>query len=289
MRLVLVHGRDQQGKDRDELKSSWLASLEVGLSNAGLPALATSDIEFPYYGDELTRLVAEIDAPLVVDVLAKGGMANAAEGDFRYQLLEALAQASGITQAQIARRYTGIATQKGPQNWEWVHAILRTFDDTVIGAAAIDLFVRDVYVYLAYPFVQNQVNQIIRNVLTEERCVVVAHSLGTIVMYRLLRDPSCRAKVKRLITVGSPLGVNPIRKLLIPPSLANPHGVMEWFNAYDPRDVVALRPLDKSNWDISPSISNKGNVSNHTDNRHGISGYLDDAEVAKWIYDAINI
>lgn len=287
MRLVLIHGRDQQGKDQAQLKRAWLAALEVGLSKAGLPALKTSDIEFPYYGDDLERLVQEVDAPLVSEVLAKGGPTDDGASDFRGRLLEEMAASAGVTTAQINAQYHGTATEKGPLNWEWVQAILRALDNTPIGGSTIDRFTRDVYVYLTYPAVQAAVNKVVARTLTEEPCVVVAHSLGSIVTYRLLRNPECRAKVKRLITVGSPLGVNVIRNLIMPPALAKPDGLTEWFNAYDPRDVVALRPLDEKTWNIRPLITNKGNVDNHTDNRHGIGGYLDDETVARWIYEAM--
>jgi len=49
----------------------------------------------------------------------------------------------------------------------------------------------------------------------------------------------------------------------------------------------ALHPLDSVNFNISPSIENKTDVNNHTDNRHGIAGYLDDATVAIQIRNAL--
>jgi hypothetical protein len=66
-----------------------------------------------------------------------------------------------------------------------------------------------------------------------------------------------------------------------------PVGVADWFNARDARDVVALYPLDGGNFDINPSVRNYSDVTNHTDNRHGIDGYLDNADVAKAICDAV--
>jgi len=54
-----------------------------------------------------------------------------------------------------------------------------------------------------------------------------------------------------------------------------------WYNAFDPRDVVSLYPLDATNFPVTPSIENFGGVNNATDNRHGIVGYLDDADVAR--------
>jgi len=63
--------------------------------------------------------------------------------------------------------------------------------------------------------------------------------------------------------------------------LRSPAPVAAWYNAFDTRDVVALYPLDASNFPVHPPIENNAKVKNSTDNRHGIAGYLDDAEVAK--------
>jgi hypothetical protein len=59
----------------------------------------------------------------------------------------------------------------------------------------------------------------------------------------------------------------------------------------DERDVVALYPLATSVFPLDPaqpSIENKIDVRNRTQNRHGIPGYLDDAVVARRIYDAVS-
>ena len=76
-----------------------------------------------------------------------------------------------------------------------------------------------------------------------------------------------------------------IRQALAPIGYPDPMG--DWFNAYDERDVVALYPLSKPHFAVTPNITNKNNVRNQTENRHGIAGYLNDPEVAKRIYDAI--
>jgi hypothetical protein len=92
--------------------------------------------------------------------------------------------------------------------------------------------------------------------------------------------------VARLVTVGSPLGIRAIRRRLKTP-LTMPAGVADWYNAYDDRDVVALYALDTENFGITPPITNYPLVHNHTDDRHGIDGYLDDADVAGHIAAAL--
>jgi hypothetical protein len=112
--------------------------------------------------------------------------------------------------------------------------------------------------------------------------VVLAHSLGTVVGYNVLATRSPIDTYPRLVTVGSPLGINGIKRLIESP-LRSPPCVKNWFNAFDPRDIVALQPLDAHNFDVSPPVENKGDVNNFTDNRHGIAGYLADPVVASKI------
>jgi len=45
--------------------------------------------------------------------------------------------------------------------------------------------------------------------------------------------------------------------------------------------------LNATNFPVTPSIENFGGVNNATDNRHGIVGYLDDADVARHVLDAL--
>ncbi len=90
--------------------------------------------------------------------------------------------------------------------------------------------------------------------------------------------------MRPFITVGSPLGIKGIKRCLDRP-LRSPGSVRNWFNAYDNRDVVALRPLDGQNFAVNPPIENKGDVMNFTDNRHGIIGYLADPVVARKIVE----
>ncbi|MCA1812284.1 MAG: hypothetical protein LC623_09795, partial [Halobacteriales archaeon] len=254
---------------------------------AGLSPPANLNIRMPFYGDELMRLLKELDAPLLADVTTKGAPIESHEAVFRGELLYDLAMGAGLTDADIMAHYAGQLTQKGPLNWEWVQAILRALDSTPMGSKTLDIFTRDVYAYLSNQAVRRAVNAIVADSLQGRDCLVVAHSLGTVVTYNVLREAGAAARAKRYITVGSPLGVKAIQRFIIPPALAMPPGLREWFNAYDERDVVALRPLDDKTFPITPTIKNRNEVRNGTDNRHGISGYLQDPIVAGWIHESL--
>lgn len=151
------------------------------------------------------------------------------------------------------------------------------------GAAhLIEAFLKDVAAYLINDVVQARVNNIVADEIGEEPFVAVAHSLGTVVTYNVLRSAANALDCRALITLGSPLGIRGVAARLKPP-LTWPTGVSRWFNGFDPSDVVALHPLDREHFDLTPEIENYGKVKNFTDNRHGISGYLSDPVVAGWI------
>jgi len=93
-----------------------------------------------------------------------------------------------------------------------------------------------------------------------------------------------KLSVPLYITVGSPLAVGAIRRRLrVKPS--RPSCAANWFNAFDVQDIVALNPLDEQHFPTDDEITNDGRVSNWTENHHGILGYLDDATVAKKIFE----
>lgn len=289
-RLVFVHGRAQEHKDAVALKGEWLGALRAGLAKGGLTLpLADADIRFPYYGQTLHDLVE--GAPSVAEVVVRGGNTAAdAEQRFQQAILQEVQQALGLSDEQVERALDSQVRERGPLNWEWVQGLLKAIDEHVPGAsgASIALATRDVYQYLKNPGIRDTIEAGVRQAIVPDvPTVVVAHSLGTVVAYNLLRreGQAQRWQVPLFVTLGSPLAVKAIRAALAP--IDHPACAAAWFNAMDERDVVALYPLTSDRFDVEPAILNKTDVQNHTANRHGISGYLDDAEVARRIHAAL--
>lgn len=288
MRLVFVHGRSQQGKDPVALKREWLGALEKGLQKNGLSLPADVEVLLPFYGDRLDAFATESEVPLTDDLRTKGGEADADFLAFEAAMAEAMRQRAGITDQQVNDAYGANPKPKGPQNWEWVQAIFRALDKHVPGMSdkVLETFTRDVYLYSTRSAVKTEINGIVAAALSEGApTVVVGHSLGSVVAYSVLREDPRALQVPLYITVGCPLGVRPIRDQLKP--LKFPKPAKAWYNAYDDRDVVALYPLDQANFPVTPPVTNYAKVKNHTDNRHGIVGYLDDPTVAQAIHKAL--
>src|SRR6478736_5555027 len=56
--LLFLHGRGQEGRNPNELRRSWTAGLNEGLTLAGLGTIDPADVYFPFYGDRLVEGLA---------------------------------------------------------------------------------------------------------------------------------------------------------------------------------------------------------------------------------------
>jgi hypothetical protein len=284
----LVHGRDQGGKKEELLKATWVKTLKDGLGPKRAKFLDEVDIRFPFYGDKLEELTAALDAAIPADIRTKGDASNV-DADFivfQQLVLERAARQAGLSDDDIRRELGPGAQEKGPGSWEWVQAILRALDRLPgVSAAVLEKTTRDVYAYLTRVTVRNAVNAIVAPAIAGP-CVVVGHSLGSVVMYAILKVLEIPAEIPLFCTVGSPLGVTGIRENLMP--LVFPQGVKAWFNAFDDRDLVALYPLDARLYPLKPPIENDSSLQNDTENHHGIIEYLNKKPVADRIYAALS-
>lgn len=286
-RLVFVHGRSQQGRDPVALKAEWLNALKGGAAAIGLALPADLEVVLPFYGDVLDRFATQFDAPPVSEMQARGSAQDDEFLVFQAEFADALRRQAGISDAQVDAEYGANPAPRGPLNWQWVQAILRALDKNSpgMGQKTLEAFTRDVFLYVTRAGVRDEIDRIVAAALTEEPTIVVSHSLGTVVSYSVLRTDRRALQVPLLVTLGSPLAVRSVRDQFRP--LGFPQPVGRWYNAFDTRDVVSLYPLDANNFPVAKPIENNPGVRNPTDNRHGVTGYLDDAEVVRRILGAL--
>lgn len=287
-RLILVHGRAQQGKSEQALIEEWMTPLRHAL---GARAACLDDVEVraPFYGDRLVELLAQLGEPEPGDIIVRGPQLYDAEAGYRAFLgayLEEVRVQEGVSDEQVVAEAGVAALERGPQNWPWVLAIFRTLDKIPgIDGDMIERVLRDVWIYLERRTVRKEIDAIVAPAFdTELPVVCVAHSLGTVVAYHILRDRGHGA-VPHLTTVGSPLGLKICRQALAP--IVHPKVVGSWYNARDTRDVVALYPLDASHFPIEPAVANYDGVRNRTPNAHGISGYVNDHRTVDVLHRAL--
>lgn len=289
-KLVFIHGRAQQNKDSGALKNEWIEAWRKGLAKSSLDVpMEDENIRFPYYGQTLFELSSGVPSDRAADIVIKGIESDEAARAFIGQLVEEARRKAGISDAEIEQSLPARVVEKGPLNWPWVQAILQTMDKHPgLSGASVALATNDVYQYLNNQGFRDEIEEGVSEAIKPGvATVVVSHSLGTVVAYSVLKNKHYASgwKVPLFVTLGSPLGVSSIRGGFEP--FESPACIGAWYNAMDERDVVALYPLKAPQFDMTPKITNKTDVNNHTDNRHGIAGYLDDKEVAKKIYDAL--
>lgn len=280
-RIVMIHGCCHPDQTSDDIRTEWTAALTEGAAQAGIALSPGVEFVFPSYGNRLGDWVDRFDVQKTSDISAKG---NAHQDDylrFQLELAEEMISREGIPLSEAESFYDGDQAEKGPLNWEWVQAMLRVLEsrNDRLAQSALDTFTRDVFLYLNNDAVRRSINGILRDHLDDRPTIVVAHSLGTVVAYDVLRSQALN--VPLFVTLGSPLGIRTIRIRLTP--IGFPQGVLRWMNFYDDRDPIALYPLDAENFGVSPAIDNTSDIDNDTSNRHGITGYLKDPRVARGI------
>ncbi len=134
-------------------------------------------------------LVNGLPPDQVADIIVKGDNANDEERAFTLAVVREIGQKAGLTDAQIAAIAGDAVIQKGPLNWGWVRAILGAIDRHIpLGSgASIALVTNDVYQYLRNPGIRDRIEEGVRKAIARTPTVVVAHSLGSVVAYNLLR------------------------------------------------------------------------------------------------------
>ena len=297
MKVIFVHGRAQEHKEPAGLLVAWSNAANKALTALKVATLPAADVALPYYGDLLFNLTDKVSRESFQSLMDKGAEATsppAEEQQFIQELVFQMAASQGISKEQIAieAAVNVEVVEKGIQNWKIVLAAVRLLNKiNGVGATSIELFTRDVWYYLTNKGLRLKINAVVDAAIPKDQsCMIVSHSLGTIVAYNLLMNRGSRQNVKAFITIGSPLGIEAIYRRL--PSdtkpRRSPSDIPVWFNARDPQDIVALYEIPAEFYAGAPIVNNFSAVKNTSENHHGIVEYLADPTLAKAISDVFS-
>ncbi|MCE9683687.1 hypothetical protein [Halomonas alkalisoli] len=296
MRLVLVHGINQQGKELAMLRRTWLQDLEKGLDAPG--ALRDVVVDMPFYGDILFNLAGTKPS----GAIAQGSNAEE-DRDLAEFLAEGLAEQAteeGISSQEIAEEQqrlaadSAVAVDMGFPMSRRINAIVSVLER--ISPFRGDLALRlldQAHAYLKKPHVGPAVDAEVKKTLSPGPVVLVTHSLGTVVSFKLLRTLAAEGTpvdVPLYVTLGSPLTLSTVQRAL-GPSFAPPPGVVRWVNARDPDDFISLnRGLVPPTFPTSiENLTDVRNVQAGAEDAHAIPGYLAHPPVARAIAEALGL
>ncbi|MFG2772823.1 hypothetical protein [Streptomyces sp. NPDC048350] len=293
--LLFVHGRRQHGQIPDKLQRKWSAGLAAGLVLDGRPPADQVPVAFPFYGNLLKQLEDELavsDTDIDLESLRRDRTDGADPfhpelgtkvGRVERELLQDLASARSDEGATLVQRETQGEGLQDLLSWRGARRVLRWFaDSTSVDTEIIELFLRDVAVYLTHGRVP-VLKEVRKSVPETGPAVLVSHSLGSVVARDLLADDDLRARTTLWVTAGSPLGLDAVVRNL--PADERKHPGIPWLTTFDVNDVVATGHPLTPRWGqplTEIEVDNK-------EEPHAIERYLAHPQVAGGIADALGL
>ena len=287
VKLLFVHGINNQDNSAEAIKIDWSRWIAEGLEMGGHNAAPPLQVHAAFYGDILAKATEGrgSDAPTSTTEMGDGGADRAS--DAVASLYIEVQRRCGITDAVVNRYSESKATEAGDGiHKSWLKAIARALEDVfpTRGKYLAQTFLPQASAYLDAPGLKTQIDELVEEQIfhgldPEEPTLVVAHSLGTIVCYSILRSLGHRVHSPLFLTLGSPLGIEIVKRRLHP-IRKRPIGVARWVNGSDKEDFVALHPeLNQASFGTD-DIENITNIENNDDDRHSIRDYLRNKETA---------
>jgi len=298
-KVLLIHGINNETNSAKNIEATWVKALEAGVTACGKAMPPGLTFKAAFYGD---ILFAETNSWGDAQDSTTTMGANSPDQDFADPDLAALYREfqekynitdetvidhldDGDTPAMVNAMAKGIHKQ-------WLKAIARALEAVLPtrGKFIAQIFLKQASAYLRKPNLKEKIDnlvfdQVFSELAEGERFLVISHSLGTIVAYDLLRKKRNLA-AKLLVTAGSPLGIEIVKKRLGPPLICL-RNADAWVNVSDPNDFVALKPeLTAQNFGCG-KINNIVGLNNGEEDAHSIEKYLAHKEVAQAFLDAV--
>jgi hypothetical protein len=267
--IVAIHGIWMHQSMRTEMHDAWLAAMIDGLRNIRSIHADSLSLECAYYGHEFNDGKADNEPDYSAIDLEVG---------LETDLVQAIAAKLDEEDAADSKMYLPGALQKA------LVAIQRSrlFEgrDSVLVA-----FVKQVHRYFEDTEFRSRVHDEVAAAMAHSPSMVIGHSLGSIIAYDWLQHNQLD-NPPALLTLGSPLGLEAIRRRLHQPLDRSrwPDGARTWTNVAAGHDAVAmvkeLAPL------YHPDIVDRP-CTNPRRSAHAALSYLPNIRVSKAIDEAL--
>lgn len=294
MKIIFIHGMNQQNYNADNLKQHWLDIFQQGINELKLDILAKElDISLPFYGDLITKhqlsnrfdLDAFLPKSWVNFHLHKHSTTVPSTVLNTAPTIPILPYFMPEHELKLSKRLYLASQLFKDKALKEFSVILNNFPK--LHESLIHKFLIETYLYLANPQFMDEVHQrILASLEADETYIIVAHSLGTVIAYNLLQQLQSHYKIQRFITLGSPLAFKVIQSKLTQP-IHRPQCLNgDWHNFYSPDDFLTAFPLVNAPFDFQPAILNTS-ISTFIHSPHQIAGYLQHPAVIKNIVEVL--
>ena len=295
MKIIFIHGMNQQNYDEETLKQHWLNVFKTGLSHAEQNIeLESLDIKLPFYGDLLTK--HQLSNSLDLNTLLPKSLLhlhlpfhlwhNTSIVEEHSPCITPLPCFNPEQSESLTQRLSVITALTKDHAFKELIMFLNHYPK--LHETLMHKFLIETYLYLSNSDFMHEVHhRIMSHLHPSKDHIIVAHSLGTVIAYNLLHQFN-HFRVHRFITLGSPLAFKVIQEKLTLPISRPPQLHGDWFNFYSPDDFLTAFPLSEAPFNFEPPIINQA-ITTLVDKPHQITGYLAHPAVIKSIVDALKL
>ena len=233
--IVAIHGMNMHRSRRSKMQHSWHEAIAEGLTNLRSRHVENLSVECAFYGHEYNDgKDAGNTEYTAIDI----------EPGFEEGLLVSIGTALEKKESnddEPTKLYLPGKVQRALAAIQR-HELFDGLDSRVIA------FLKQVNRYLTDQSFRKLVHLEVSTAMEQAPRVVIGHSLGSVIAYEWLRENKPE-QPPALITLGSPLGLEPVRRRLDRQHgpLGWPGQVLSWTNIAAEHDAVAmvkkLRPL----------------------------------------------
>ncbi|QJB48149.1 alpha/beta hydrolase [Acinetobacter sp. NEB149] len=299
MKVIFIHGMNQQHHSAASIRQRWLHILQKGIRKHRHDARFSylrRHIHIPFYGDLLSHYN-------VRNILNAGTLMPQQWPSFRFRqpihpqlpapvprpgwrkpVISDLPQLHLNDPMDFKQKFKFITTLSKNVALRDFVLLLNYFPS--LHRSLLQKFLIETYLYLDNPAFMKEVHErIARQLNGRKPCIVIAHSLGSVIAYNyLIQHPELN--IQRFITLGSPLAFQVIQSHL-PQPIVRPTAITgDWINFYSTDDFLTAFPLTQPPFQFQPAIINHG-IRTHIHCPHDITGYLLHPQVVEAILELL--
>lgn len=292
MKIIFIHRMNQQNYTAHRLKEHWLKVFKLGLKQMPCKVnVRDLHIHMPFYGDLMTKY--QLSNQLDLNTLLPKSFFNnyfpinvhPSNPPTREHtpFVPLLRPSTDQTDKSFSERLYLTSQLVKDRVLKELVVLLNNFPK--LHESLIQQFLIETYMYLSNPEFMEEVHQrILKKMREDEDYIVVGHSLGSVIAFQLLSDPSYHFSVKRFVTLASPLSFRVIQSKLPRPISRPPCIYGDWFNFYSQDDFLTAFPLCEAPFNFEPAIINQ-KIYTFANQPHEILGYLQHPSVIKAIIE----